>query len=579
MASQRQGQTAAGILDQQVGPPYLPAVWLYGATPTIVPDVIVCSLFLLAYLAAAIIHKVVFLKNKFKGQKFVMSAMAFGFCFVRLITFSTRIAWGVLPANASLALVSNIFLNAGIPILYIINLVFVHRITRAQHPRFGWHRSLSILGRVTIALIILTLVLLIYSGIQASMTRDDTIQQKLRIIQLYGATFNTAIAVVPLLMLFIGVIIPKRVRTEKFGVGRFRVKVAVLLVSSSLLTIRTAYATTIAYFAPVPLSEPMPWYYSKAVFYPLQLVTELIVVYVFIFVRINKIFYTPDGLPRGSYIDLTKSVGQLANKPLPYAERNFETATTLRPYGEEELLQNQDALAETLHYSSTSLLLDNQSGKWKLDRSSAADLYSPALHHESEDPSRRMSSASNYYYAPMSDESGQPRGYRLPTTWSKARYYGGKEQRDGGKTGSADNDDSNIELEMNREHDSMYKARLPKNIGHKIPSSAGSQMRQIHTNRSIPAELERLSQVSMGSTFQERVDQVMRDCCRAPQTGVNEARPRRPRTLSHPRRPSRLRFSSSPISPIPSITHPKPPPAVSQPQGSPSFEGVRFHRV
>lgn len=60
------------------GPPYLPQVWLYGGRPDLLPDVPLCAAYLTAYLAAAVIHKVVFLKNKKKGQKFVMSAMTFG---------------------------------------------------------------------------------------------------------------------------------------------------------------------------------------------------------------------------------------------------------------------------------------------------------------------------------------------------------------------------------------------------------------------------------------------------------------------------------------------------------------------
>ena len=107
----------------------------------------------------------------------------------RLFTFSLRLAWSVHPTNVSLQIASNIFLNAGIPILYIINLIFAHRIIRAQHPRLGWHRSLSIMGRVIITLIFLTLSLLIYAGIHQAYTRDPTIHRIARNIQIYGATF------------------------------------------------------------------------------------------------------------------------------------------------------------------------------------------------------------------------------------------------------------------------------------------------------------------------------------------------------------------------------------------------------
>ena len=42
------------------------------------PDVPICALFLALYIGAGLIHQIVFIKNKKKGQKFVMSAMTFG---------------------------------------------------------------------------------------------------------------------------------------------------------------------------------------------------------------------------------------------------------------------------------------------------------------------------------------------------------------------------------------------------------------------------------------------------------------------------------------------------------------------
>jgi hypothetical protein len=56
----------------------LPEMRQYGGVPSIIPDVIICGLYLLCYVIAAVIHKVVFLKNKKKGQKFIISAMTFG---------------------------------------------------------------------------------------------------------------------------------------------------------------------------------------------------------------------------------------------------------------------------------------------------------------------------------------------------------------------------------------------------------------------------------------------------------------------------------------------------------------------
>ena len=492
---------------------------------------------------------------------------------MRTITFSTRLAWGTAPNNNSLQLVSNLFLNAGIPILYIINLVFTHRITRAQHPRFGWHKSLSILGRITIALIFVALILLIYAGIHSAYVnpRNFELHDKLKDIILAGSTFNTMIAVLPLPMLLLGVIIPKRVRTEKFGQGRFRVKVAVLLTSSSLLTLRAVWATAAAYKTPVPLQQPIPWYYQKVYFYTIQLFTELLVVYLFIFVRINRIFYTPDGLPRGSYVDLPKSTAQLelgGNNPPPYAQHHFPTTTTLRVYSEEELFEDHEALAGTLghRYSSTSLLLDNQSGKFRLDRHGTNDdIYSPTSYAGS---SRRYSAGSHYYYDGASGDNSRAVSIYAPSTYDK------KDRRDSTSGRSGQNsprwgpgEGKGEVLELQR------FSYAPQGEMTEMPPSLRAGSNQYRQSAPVfdEAQTQRIQAVS--SNFQDRVNQVMQDANAHSMSHTGASTPTgrhsRPHSVTHS--PQRSRANSFDAPPVPPIDVARPDRVVSQPQRSPAL--------
>jgi len=317
-----------------------------------------------------------------------------GFCCVRLITFSLRLSCAVRPSNVQLALASNVFLNAGIPILYIINLFFAQRIIRAQHPRLGWHRSVSVLGRATLALIVLTLVTLIYSGVQQAYTLDANLRRIVHDIQLYGVTCYCFIAFLPLPIILISLVLPKRVPTEKFGVGHFRIKIFVLVTCSILLTIRAVWATTAAWLKPVPIfGNTIPWYLNKPTFYTVQLLTELIVVYMFILVRIDRRFYTPDGIPRGSYLTLLHAnASDIACPGLV----TLPTTTTLRLYDDDELFDNHNTLADTLQYSRTSLSLD-PSGKWQLQQRSANEIYSPSTRNRSS-----RGSNSSFYHSPLS---------------------------------------------------------------------------------------------------------------------------------------------------------------------------------
>lgn len=227
----------------------------------------------------------------------------------RICTFILRLSWSVKQTNASIALASNIFVAAGTPILYIINLVFAHRIIRAQHPKLGWHKSLSLLARAVVVSVIGALILLIFAGITMSFTLNTALRQKCRDIQLFGTTFYTFIAFLPIPMVLIGLVLPKRIRTEKFGQGRFRTKIIVLLTSTLLLTLRSVWGTTAAWLTPVPRFQTIPWYYSKPAFYCVQLLPELLVVYLYAFVRVDRRFFTPTG-QRNSYLQLPGAINR-----------------------------------------------------------------------------------------------------------------------------------------------------------------------------------------------------------------------------------------------------------------------------
>jgi hypothetical protein len=397
----------------------------------------------------------------------------------------------------------------------------------------------------------------------------------MRDIQIYGSTFNSIVAVLPLPILLVGVFIPKRVRTEKFGSGRFRVKIAVLVASSLLLTLRAIWGTATAWLNPVPLSQPMPWYFQKAIFYTVQLLTELIVVYMFIFVRINRIFYTPDGHPRGSYVDLPKSTTQLV--PPPYAEQGLPTATTLRVYSEEELFEDENALANILHFSSTSLLLDNASGKWKLERQSISDAYTPSTHEPSGRASTRGSTGSNYYFNPVtaSTETSRAPSLYTPSTWNKERYNKEKDRRDSAKSGysssstlwSGPSQGKEVELQKHN-HDkpagevTEIQSPLPRSdvkpVKEQLQGAEG-------TAREVWQE-KMLASFGTGSSFQERVDSLMRDSQSvSSHNRANTTRIRSPR--SRPLSPPRTSSAAPP--PIPEVYVSTPERAVSQPPRSP----------
>src|SRR5205814_9382537 len=120
----------------------------------------------------------------------------------------------------------------------------------------------------------------------------------------------TAIAFLPIPMLALGLILPRRIRTEKFGSGRFRYKLAILASASALCTIRAGYSCGVNWLPPTPLQPGVPtrWQYSKLAFYLFNFTPEIMVVALYAIVRVDRRFYVPSGV-RGSYMAAPLALG------------------------------------------------------------------------------------------------------------------------------------------------------------------------------------------------------------------------------------------------------------------------------
>ncbi|EDO03176.1 hypothetical protein SS1G_05656 [Sclerotinia sclerotiorum 1980 UF-70] len=121
-----------------MSPPYPQRNAIVGLTPTRIIDIPVSTIFMLLFLLAAIIHMTLLQINFRRGQKFLMSGMAFGFSFSRVITCILRIVWASYPDNIKLALAAQVFVAAGTTLLFLINIIFTGRLLRAYHA-WAWN--------------------------------------------------------------------------------------------------------------------------------------------------------------------------------------------------------------------------------------------------------------------------------------------------------------------------------------------------------------------------------------------------------------------------------------------------------
>lgn len=247
--------------------------------------------------------------NRRAGHKFLFSGVLFGFSMARTTALVMRIAWASRPHNANIAIAANIFTVAGVVLLFIVNLIFAQRLLRATHPLFGWRRDVTGVFRALFVSVVACLIMLIVATVYSFFTLSANRRRICRDIQLVGTTYFTFLAFLPTPITILSLLWPHRPAVDKFGAGRFRSKVALLLFTSLLLTFGAGWRTGVAYDVR-PISHPA-WFHHKAAFYCVNFVIELIVVYTYVLARFDRRFHVPDGSSApGHYAGLSEKVNR-----------------------------------------------------------------------------------------------------------------------------------------------------------------------------------------------------------------------------------------------------------------------------
>ena len=258
-------------------------------------DVPISAVFLFLFICGAVSHMTIFQLNLRRGHKFIMSAMLFGFCMARIVTCIMRIVWACRPNNVSVAIAANVFVAAGVVLLFVINLIFAQRIVRAAHPHSGWHPLFSKSFIAVYVLIVITLIMLIIANVQNFYTLNKNTKRIDRDIILYGQTFYALVSFLPIPLVIGGLVIPRTTRVEKFGSGRYRSKIYILLGAAFFLCLGACYRLGTSFKTPVPIDQKSPAYFSRGSFYFFNFTIELLVVLFYILVRVDRRFHIPNG--------------------------------------------------------------------------------------------------------------------------------------------------------------------------------------------------------------------------------------------------------------------------------------------
>ncbi|KAI4594269.1 hypothetical protein KJ359_008544 [Pestalotiopsis sp. 9143b] len=267
---------------------------LVGGVPTTSVDTPVCAVFLALFLSAAVLHLRIFVQNRRRSHKFLVTWVSFIFCFIRLVTCSTRIAWASYPTNSKLAIAAQVFNNAGIIIIYIVNMVLALRVLRSKQPKIGWNGPFRLVFKVLCGLVVGALIMAIAALVIAINTTNVQTLHSIRDVTLASSTYSLVIAVFPSCMLAIAYLLPTSPAEESFGTGSQGRKLLVLLISCSLAIIIAGFKTGTAWEMLRSALDPA-WYHSKAAFYCFDFMLEIIILATFLVSRIDNLFYVPDG--------------------------------------------------------------------------------------------------------------------------------------------------------------------------------------------------------------------------------------------------------------------------------------------
>ncbi|KAI0164598.1 hypothetical protein GGR57DRAFT_449857 [Xylariaceae sp. FL1272] len=282
-------------MSQASGPPYASKNASPGGLPSIIPDVPIDAVGILIYLSFAVINMTILQLNLKRGHKFIMSGMLFGFSFSRTVTLTLRIVWATRQHNVRLAIAATVFVNAGVLLLYIINLIFAQRILRAKQPQIGWHRSISTVLKLFYVGIGVALILVIYSVVQGSYTLNVHTLRIVRDIQLAAITYLLVFTTLPLWLLLVAhILLPKADDAELFGHGSMHGKVIILTITTCLAILIAGFKAGVAWESPRPVSDPA-WYHKKPAFYVFNFVLEILILSIFTFTRVDKRFHIPNG--------------------------------------------------------------------------------------------------------------------------------------------------------------------------------------------------------------------------------------------------------------------------------------------
>jgi hypothetical protein len=272
------------------------SVYPTGGIPTDGIDIPASAVLLVVYLGLAIIHGYFFfVKSK---RTFVPQAMIMGFCIARVISMSLRIAWTVDVTSKNIAIASNIFLNAGVLLLYIVNMLLAHRFILTIFPQLPRKKSapFNLVTFVYVGSAIPLLILVVVPGVQLFLTsKPSTIHTDrdiLRFAQCYLTVFVSMTVIATIASWTIYFTASKK--ASGLHAGHVTLRAGILFGAGSLLVWIQAVKILQTFYTATPeTAASPPWFLRRPILYSGFFLPELLVVIIYAVASIRLRFQMP----------------------------------------------------------------------------------------------------------------------------------------------------------------------------------------------------------------------------------------------------------------------------------------------
>lgn len=283
-------------LTMHQSPPYILNEAQIGGLPTVADDVPPLSAFLIMFSASALASIWLIEHHRRHHQHIcTIAIILFLFSGERVLTCMLRLVWTYRLVHVSIAVAAQVFVQAGVLLLYLMNLLLVKRIWVERVPGVKLQHRLKIFLGLLSMCTVATLIMVIISIIISVYTLDQRTITSCRDIQRAGETYFVLFAMIPFPLLLISHCLSRDRSLQTMGFNPpmaqtyTRRKMAVICLSTVLCLVNAGYKAGVVWMPIRSLLDPA-WYHSRACLYAFVFGTELCILLLCFVARVDLMF-------------------------------------------------------------------------------------------------------------------------------------------------------------------------------------------------------------------------------------------------------------------------------------------------